>query len=207
MPAWCRVVVLGVASLVLLVQPSTAQSERRAVLGTSISVDVKTRTSLDRSDFVGPPLRGTPHLSERIPPISGALARPSAAPERIMPRLDSTSDNVWDPVGLGLLSGAFGLFAGGLIGSSLAETNGCHSPGCALGPFIRGAIVGETAGLSSGVYFGTERRGSYLLTLLGGALGSAVTVGLATASDRPETLLLGPVLQFGITIPIARADR
>lgn len=79
--------------------------------------------------------------------------------------------------------------------------------GLCIGGPILGGIIGETVGLSSGVYLDTEQRDSYLLTLLGGAFGAALAIGLANATDSPVVLALRPVVQLGVTIPIARSTR
>jgi len=104
------------------------------------------------------------------------------------------------PSPTGTLVGVAALLFAVLLGSarpSAAQTEGRY-------------VLGETVGLSSGVYLGTERRGSYLLTLLGGLATTVVVVGVGgdvVGSDAdPLTLAAVPVLQLAITIPIAQSD-
>ena len=175
-------------------------------MGKEVSFEIQARTSLERSDFVGNP-SGRHRPRKNVRAISDERTQPKPAHWSVAPRPASSSGNLLAPIGLGVVGGALGLFAGGVIGAGLAEEANCNSLGCALGYPILGGIVGETVGLSSGVYVGTRQRGSYLLTLLGGAFGTAVAAGLADATDSPAALVLGPVVQLGITIPIARSTR
>jgi hypothetical protein len=114
------------------------------------------------------------------------------------------------PAVAGVLGGGLGLLLGGVAGAAIAEARRCTSFACGFGYPLLGAAVGETVGLSSGVYLGTERRGSYLLTLLGGLATTVVVVGVGgnlVGSDAdPLTLAAVPVLQLAITILIAQSD-
>jgi uncharacterized membrane protein len=109
------------------------------------------------------------------------------------------------PVFTGALGGGLGVLVGGLAGAGIGDAAECRSYDCLAYPIL-GAVVGETVGLSSGVYLATDRRGSYGLTLLGGAAATAVGLGVARAVDAPLALLAVPVVQFAVTIPIARSD-
>lgn len=204
MSSCSRLAVLGLLFVSLGVQSSTAQSERRHVLGETISFDVEKRASLKRSDFLGKPrdmnrMGGTPSAS------SGDGTHPQIARRSVAPNSNSTSQSLLAPIGLGLVGGTVGLLAGGVVGGQLAKGTNCNSLGCLSYPFL-GALIGETIGLSSGVHLGTNES-NYLLTLLGGALGTTVALGLANATDSPEALILGPAVQLGVTIPIARSTQ
>lgn len=161
----------------LSVDPSAAQTERRYILGETISYSSEKTPALSRSDFV-------------------------AAPD-----VDWT--HVAVPAFTGVVGGGLGLFFGAGAGVVFAEASGCTSLGC-IGYSVLGAAVGETVGLSSGVYLGTERRGSYLLTLLGGLATTAVVLGVGSDVVGDDaitlTLIALPILQLATTIPIARSD-
>ena len=195
---------VGVAALLFAVllgsaRPSAAQTEGRYVLGETVSYDAGERPSLSQDDFVAAPDASTARRS-------GA---PSSLPNR-PPRPDVAWIHVAVPAVTGVLGGGLGLLLGGVAGAVIAEVRGCTSFACGLGYPLLGAAVGETVGLSSGVYLGTERRGSYLLTLLGGLATTVVVVGVGgnlVGSDAdPLTLAAVPVLQLAITIPIAQSD-
>jgi hypothetical protein len=200
-----RLIGLTLFALLVVVPSSAAQSQQRYVLGTTVSFNEETQISLERKDFVGRP-SSTTHLEEH--PYTAAQRTHSKifSPGGI-PRGDSTPGHLLAPIGLGVAGGALGLLAGGTVGTEIAEGADCSGMLCGLSNLVYGALIGETVGLSSGVYLGTKRRGSYLLTVLGGTLGTAAVVTLAGATDSPEMLLLGPVVQFGVTIPIARSTR
>jgi len=198
---------VGVAALLFAVllgsaRPSAAQTEGRYVLGETASYDAGERPSLSQDDFVA-----APDASTAPGRASGALSpRPQRPPLR--PDIDWT--HVAVPAVTGVLGGGLGLLLGGVAGAAIAEVRGCTSFACGLGYPLLGAAVGETVGLSSGVYLGTERRGSYLLTLLGGLATTVVVVGVGgnlVGSDAdPLTLAAVPVLQLAITILIAQSD-
>ena len=187
-----RIAALGLLSFAWMVSSSIAQSDRRYVLGETVSFERDGRASPERRDFVGRG-RGT------NPPLGRRPTRPGA------PRADSTSNGLFPPIALGLVGGTVGLLAGGFAGAGLAEASDCDALGCLAYPLL-GGVIGEAVGLSSGVHLGTE-RGNYLTTLLGGALGTAVGLGVVRATDEPRALALVPVVQLGVAIPIARATR
>jgi len=193
-----RAVLLGVALgliLPLVVRPSTAQVEQRYVLGRTVTYASDTTPSLSKRDLV-------PALTSRRARRSAPAPSPLSAPS---PRSNPDWTYVALPVFTGALGGAFGGLVGGLAGAEIGSTADCGSYDCLAYPLL-GVVVGETVGLSSGVYLGTERRGSYILTLLGGAAGTAVALGVARGVDTPLALLAVPVVQFAVTIPIARSD-
>jgi hypothetical protein len=196
---------VGVAALLFAVllgsaRSSTAQTERRYVLGKTVSYDAGERPSLSASDFVAAPDASTARRS-------GA---PSPRPHRPPLRPDMDWTHVAVPAVAGVLGGGLGILVGGAAGAAIAEARSCTSFACGFGYPLLGALAGETVGLSSGVYLGTERRGSYLLTLLGGTAATVLVVGVGgdlvgSDADLP-TLLALPTLQLAATIPIARSD-
>lgn len=216
---------LGVVPLLLAIQfsaawPSEAQTERRYVLGQVITHNSADPPSISRGDFVvGSGLESGADRAAR----SGLAAVPgsptnteneaSGAPLSIrpLPRTGFNWTHVAVPVSTGILGGGLGLLVGGAVGAAVIEVSNCRSWGC-LGYPILGAAVGETVGLSSGVYLGTtlstRRRGSYILTLLGGVATTALALGVGgdvVGHDAdPLTLAAVPVLQLAVTIPIAR---
>jgi hypothetical protein len=197
-PLLPRAVLLGVAlGLVffLFARPSPAQVERRYVLGRTVTYAYEATPSLTKSDLV-------PALASRSPRRDASALSPLGAPS---PRSSPDWTYVALPVFTGALGGALGGLVGGLAGAGVGEAAECTSFDCLAYPAF-GAIVGETVGLSSGVYLGTDRRGSYALTLLGGMAGTAVGLGLVRAVDDPLALLAVPVVQFAVTIPIARSN-
>lgn len=157
------------------------------MLGETVSFNEGARISLERDDFVG--------------------ARPSSQRPRWNggPRPDSMSNPLWMPIGAGVAGGGLGLVVGAGIGVAVGEASNCESWGCLAYPLL-GAAVGEVVGLSSGVALGAKRS-NYLATLLGGGLATLGGLGLVQATDSPEALALVPVVQLGVTIPIARATR
>jgi len=188
-------VAFAIALQVFAVQESAAQVERRYVLGRTVTSASDTTPSLTKSDLL-PALasRRARRGTSPLPSLSGSSSHPS--PDWTYVAL---------PVFTGALGGGFGVLVGGLAGAGIGGAADCRSYGCLAYPLL-GAVVGETVGLSSGVYLGTDRRDSYLLTLLGGAAGTAVGLGVARAVDAPLALLAVPIVQFAVTIPIARSD-
>jgi hypothetical protein len=198
---------VGISSLLVLglIAPSSAaQSERSYVLGESVSFDAETTQSLEKEDFV-PGLEEGRRSTGELVRLSSTRGKSAGTQLNVLPRSNSTTANVIAPIGLGVVGGAAGLFGGGIVGVSLSGASNCDSF-CGLGYMFYGALIGETVGLSSGVYLGTERRGSYLLTLLGGALGTAGVIALASQVDGPALLVAGPAVQLAVTIPIARSS-
>jgi hypothetical protein len=114
------------------------------------------------------------------------------------------------PAVTGVLGGGLGILVGGAAGAAIAEARSCTSFACGFGYPLLGALAGETVGLSSGVYLGTERRGSFPLTLLGGLATTVVVLGVGgdvVGHDANTlTLIALPALQLAVTIPIARSD-
>lgn len=201
-----RVAVFGCILLGVAVQFSVAQSERRYVLGNETSFEVKATPSLERHGRTagriglnwGRAARVTLHAGQDIKTGVRWASGPQA---------DTSSANLLAPIGMGLGLGAVGFYAGGIIGVGVASTGDCDTFGCGLGYPILAAIVGESVGLSSGVYGGTRRRGSYLRTLLAGGVGAAVAMTLTNWTESPRALLAGPVLQLALTVPAARSHR
>jgi len=186
---------LGWTVHVVSAQPSAAQTDRPYLLEQPVSYEADTSPSLSKGDLV-PALtpRGARRNASALSPIGGPA--PRSSPDWTYVAL---------PVFTGALGGALGGLVGGLAGAGIGEAAECTSFDCLAYPAF-GAIVGETVGLSSGVYLGTDRRGSYALTLLGGMAGTAVGLGVVGAADDPLALLAVPVVQFAVTIPIARSD-
>ncbi len=202
-----RFCLVGISSLLVLglIAPSSAaQSERSYVLGESVSFDGEKTLSLEKRDFVGT-LEGRSHSTEQLGITSLDERLVASTRRNVARRPDSTSTNVLAPIGLGVVGGAVGSFAGGLAGISLAGASNCDSF-CGLGYMFYGALVGEMVGLSTGVYLGTKRGGNYLLTLLGGAVGTVGAIGLASQVDGPGLLVAGPAMQLAVTIPIAQSS-
>ena len=198
----CRLAILCLLVLAPVIQGSSAQSDQRYILGTHVSFDVEPTQEPDTDIATTAPLKPGR--------FDGALSAPPSPRTRSLSTRwigasNSTSTTLLAPIGLGIVGGTVGFLAGGVFGLQLAEATNCNSWGCALGYPYLGALIGETIGLSSGVYVGTD-GGSYLLTLLGGTLGSAVALSLANSTDSPQVLIAAPVIQLAVTIPIAQSN-
>lgn len=192
--------------LALAIRPSRAQTSQRDDLSATGSFPLPEEPSLEKSDFVAAPnppdrsLRSVGMIPEaRGRTLSRALRRPVIAPDTV------SNSGLFAPIALGITGGTFGFFAGAATGSAIAEASACDSWGCGLGYPILGAVAGEAAGLSSGVYLGTDRRGRYLVTLAVGSISALVGLALVNATDSPVALLGVPVLQLAVTIPAARS--
>ncbi len=207
MTLYFRLAIFGMLSLVFLIQSSTAQSDRRYVLGETISFETKEHSPPQKSDFVGSSANQLKETRPSTPPERLSLTRAS---QRIAIRSDSTSGNVLVPAGLGV--------AGGLVGGGLGVLAGGHAIGALYsgnnlyeGIFysLIGATAGEILGVSAGVYLGTG--GSYP-AILGGSLGGAlcgilVAFIMVEETGSPKAFALAPVVQLGITIPTALLTR
>jgi hypothetical protein len=109
--------------------------------------------------------------------------------------------------GGGLLGGAAGFFGGGFLGAVIAcdQDDAADEGFCAIGGFVVGASIGESALIPLGVHVANGRRGSYGLSLLASA--AIAGVGLAAAIPQGEGAWLIPVplAQIASSIAIERA--
>ncbi|HEX8538581.1 MAG TPA: hypothetical protein VF664_14025, partial [Cystobacter sp.] len=115
-------------------------------------------------------------------------------------------------VGAGAITAMGGLLVGGVLGAVVCERTDMGrdpSTGC-LGGMLVGGFLGLAQGYALGVWWGGEvvgGDGSLLLTLLGGALGTALSIAFyrAAVSDRffwysmPVPIVLGPHLGYELS--------
>jgi hypothetical protein len=100
----------------------------------------------------------------------------------------------------GVLGGAAGAFAGGIIGAKAADNCG----DCALEGLAYGLVAGGSAALPLGVHVANGRRGNYGLSLLASLAIGGVGFGATLASHENGIMIAVPVLQLISSIVIER---
>jgi hypothetical protein len=101
----------------------------------------------------------------------------------------------------GVLGGAAGAFAGGIIGAKATDT--CED--CALVGLAYGFVAGGSAALPLGVHLANHRRGNYGLSLLASLAIAAAGFGTTLATHDARPMIAVPVLQLVSSIAIERA--
>ncbi len=113
----------------------------------------------------------------------------------------------------GLLGGAAGLVAGGLIGAVIGNDEDDTENGWidALRGSVIGGTIGESIGLAGGVHFANARQGNLALGALAslaiGGVGAALVIENQDPPAAPIILALTPITQLVATILIERKGR
>ena len=109
--------------------------------------------------------------------------------------------------GGGLLGGAAGFFGGGFLGAVIAcdQDDTADEGFCAIGGFVVGASIGESALIPLGVHLANGRRGNYGLSLLASAAIAGVGLAVAIPQGEGAWLIPVPLAQIASSIAIERA--
>lgn len=108
-------------------------------------------------------------------------------------------------LGGGLLGGAAGFFGGGLGGAAIACEEDDTSEGfCAIGGFVIGAAIGESALIPLGVHLANRRRENYGLALLASAAIAGAGLAVAIPQGEGAWLIPVPIAQLVSSIAIER---
>lgn len=109
--------------------------------------------------------------------------------------------------GGGLLGGAAGFFGGGFLGAVIAcdQDDAADEGFCAIGGFVVGASIGESALIPLGVHLANGRRGNYGLSLLASAAIAGVGLAVAIPQGEGAWLIPVPIAQIASSIAIERA--
>ena len=93
----------------------------------------------------------------------------------------------------GVVGGAAGLFAGGMVGAAMESD--CHCDDLALAGIVYGGLIGESVGLALGTHLGDGRGGNFALDLLTSAAGAGLGLALAAGENGGAALISVAALQ------------